>query len=280
MHHRLIALYPQPKRILSAAIIIMAICHAGVYCQASPPTTLSAKKAAYPKKLDSEALLRQALDQCQRNIHDYTCLFTRQERIKGQLSKQQTIKVYFRESPRTIQMVWVTNPDRVRRALYQEGKYFNKIGEELLLVEPAGLIARAIAPTVFTPVRGKKARSAARHTVDQFGFLSILKRITNVNAIAKKKGDLTLTLIGEGQFYARPTYRMVRRLRTNGKQRYTDPHLVIELDQQWLIPVSIRSYDDADATKLLGAYTFRDIKMGNTLPNGTFIFKRNAVAMR
>ncbi len=271
------ALRPQSKRILYVLLFVIASTHAGQRCQASPPKTTT---TVHQPNLDPEILLQQALTQCQRNIHDYSCLFTRQERIQGQLSKQQTIKVYFREHPRTIHMTWVTNPGRVNRALYQQGKHFNKNGEELLLVEPAGLIARVIAPTVYTPVRGKKARSAARHTVDQFGFLSILTRIENVNKIAKQNGDLNLTLVGQGKFASRPTYRIVRRLPTHGKNHYTDPHLVIELDQQWLIPVSIHSYAGADATKLIGAYTFRDIKMSNALPNSTFAFKSNVVAMR
>ncbi len=275
MHQQPLTLHPQPKRMLTIIPFILAASYACHYCQASPPKTTTTISS-----LDPEMLLQKALEQCQRNIHDYSCTFTRQERIKGQLSKQQTIKVFYRDNPRTIHMTWVTNPGRVRRALYQQGKHFNKIGEELLLVEPAGFIARVIAPTVYTPVRGEKARSAARHTVDQFGFLSILTRIGIVNKTAKQNGDLNLTLVGQGQFASRPTYRIVRRLPTHGKNHYTDPHLVIELDQQWLIPVSIHSYAGADATKLIAAYTFRDIKMSNALPNGAFSFKRNAVAMR
>ncbi len=274
--------YPQPQRFSPALLLIIAFYHTSVACQAQPsqPANDAATTTAHQENPDPEVLLRRAIDQCQRYLNDYSCLFTRQERIRGQLTKQQTIKVYYRHNPRTIYMTWIENPGRVRRALYQQGKYINKVGQELLLVEPTGMLARAMVPALYTPVRGKKARSSSRHTVDQFGFLSILHRIVDMNQQAKRNGDLQLTLVGRSQFASRPTYRIVRRLSINGKHHYNDAYLVIELDQQWLVPVSIRSFADAEATQLLGAYTFRNIKVNTALPNSALTFNHSAIVLR
>lgn len=221
---------------------------------------------------DPDALLAQAVQRCD-DIQDYRCRFTKQERMNGKLGKRQAMDVLFREPPFSVYMRWVENADRIRRALYVKGRNRDASGQDQVVVEPSGALARWVAGEVTVPVRGKEARKAGRRTMDQFGFRQALKHVIRENEEFTRTGVLHWERVRESSVDGRPTYVLVRHLPyTDAKGPYPNARLEIELDQEWLLPVALRAYADHEGNALLEEYTFTKIALNPGLSDADFSF--------
>lgn len=209
-----------------------------------------------------------ALKNYQRRIQDYTCLFVKQELVKGKMTKEQHIQVKFREAPFAVFMKWVRNPSLVARVLYVKGKHKNKA-----LIKPAGLVGLLVRTHVKRPVNSPDSRKMSRKRLDQFGFANSLKMISGVNTKAAKAGDLKFEYKKEAKLNGRKTFVFERFL--PDKPRYPDQHLVLHLDQEWLVPIGIYCYDVR--SRLLGRYEFRNVKINPGLGWKEFTPKANGL---
>ena len=234
-----------------------------------------AERHAEMAQRDPLGLFRLAIQQYDRDIRDYRCIFLRQERMNEKLMPRQTIEVHYRESPRAILMTWLRNPGQAKRALYQEIVNSDGTGRSQLLVEPAGAIAKLVAKRVAVPVRGHRSRSAGRYTIDEFGFRAALERLLLVSDSALKRGVLDLTYAGEGEIDGRPTLILVRRLPYSGEGGpYPDARLLLHLDREWLLPLAIYSYADPEGKKLLGSYVMTSVKLNPKLDDAAFMLRQ------
>ncbi len=196
--------------------------------------------------------LKLALKHYQSHIKDYTCTFIKQEFVGGRYTKEQHIKVKFREGPFAIFMKWVKNAELVDKVLYIKGKYGNKA-----LVKPAGILGWFVIGHIKRSVDGPDAAKVSRRRLDQFGFANALRLILSVNERAKKKGDLTFRFLGCSEFAGRKTYKFERIL--PDKPDYPDQRMVVHIDREWLIPIATFCYNARG--KLLGKYIYKDIKL-------------------
>jgi hypothetical protein len=208
------------------------------------------------------ALLAEAEARCQEQVQGYRCTFRKRERMNGNLGALQVIDVLYRAEPRSIQMNWIENANRVRRLAYTKGKQVNARGEEQAVVEPNGAIARLLVSEVNIPIHGKKARKASRYPVDQFGFHATLRRINRINERFGSTGEVQWSHGGQGTIDGRPTIKLVRLLPYDEKRhKYPDARLVVHLDEQWLAPVAVYSYADQQGRRLLGSYISTNIEL-------------------
>ncbi len=236
-------------------------------------TTVRTVAAAAMRQNDPGALLRVAAEQYEQNIRSYSCTFWRQERVRGELTKQQGIEVLYREAPRTILMNWIVNPVQVKRCLYVAGHNRNKRGEECALVEPAGSLVRLIASKVSIPIHGTRARESSRHAIDEFGFRATIERVLTVNQRAERRGDLDFRIIGTDEIDGRATTVLERRLPYAGAGGdYPDARLIVHIDTEWLLPVAVRSYADANGEQLLASYTMTDVRLNAEFDDGLLEF--------
>jgi hypothetical protein len=224
-------------------------------------------------RYDPIELLRRAQQRCAQEVRDYTCVFLRQERVAGQLTAPQAIKVLYREDPQSVYMTWIQNTGRVKRALYVKGRLVNEHGEEEALVEPAGVIARLLVRQLEVPIHGAEARKSGRFTIDEFGFRVVLDRILRDNQRLTALGAVEWTYEGRGSIDGRPTYVLVRHLPYAGsKGRWPDARLVVHLDQQWLWPVGVYSFADEQERELLGSYVTTSVDLNPGLTDANFQF--------
>ena len=224
-------------------------------------------------KRDPLALVRLAQGQCERQIRDYSCVFIRQERINGELTPQQHIKILYRKEPQSILMTWIRNEDRIRRALYVAGQFVGRDGVERALVEPSGALVRLAAKKLAIPIHGPLARASSRRSIDQFGFRAMFELMECCHRLALKRGVLDLRYEGPGRVDGRETYVLVRHLPYSGPTgEYPDARLVLHLDQEWLLPVAIYSYADRREKKLLGSYVLTAVKLNQNFADDTFKF--------
>jgi outer membrane lipoprotein-sorting protein len=196
--------------------------------------------------------LDQAIKNYQSTIKDYTCTFIKQEMVRGKLTEEQKIKVKFREGPFAVFMQWVENPTLVDRVLYVKGH-----NDDQAMVKPAGFLGWFVRSHVNRPVNSPDAAKVSRRRLDQFGFDNALKLIRDANKRAETKGELRFAFSGASTFNNRPTYVFERFL--PDKPEYPDQHMIVHIDQKWLVPLSTTCYDARG--RLLGKYVFQDVNL-------------------
>lgn len=218
-------------------------------------------------------LARRGLERYQREVREYRCTFLKQERLPGGLTPVQEIDVLFREKPHSVYMYWKKNPDKVKRALYIDDPSFFKDGQRCGRVEPAGAIARLFVSDLLVPVAGKDAQEASRRPINEFGFRSTLELWLNYNTAAREAGVLDIKYVGPGTIDNRPTHVFTRRLPYTGPNgQFPDARCDVHLDQEWLLPVAVYSYADADGKVLLGSYVMVNVKLNPRFGPDTFKF--------
>lgn len=226
-----------------------------------------------PPRADPVALLKLAQERYEREVRDYRCVFVKQERIDGELRSKQLMHVLYRTTPQSVVMIWVQNADRIRRCLYVKGQNLSDKGEELAIVEPAGVLARLLVPRAQIPIHGEQARETSRRPIDQFGFHSILQRLNQDSEQYAQRGVLEWRYEGQGAIDNRPTLVLVRELTgPEPEGRSLDARIVIHLDQEWLLPVGVYSYADVEEQMLLGSYVMIDVELNPGLSDSAFVF--------
>lgn len=221
---------------------------------------------------DPIKFLKNALDHYKNaGVKGYTCTFTKQERIKNRLTSAQVVAVKFREQPFSVDMKWVNNAKEADRALYVEGAWTDDDGQPLAWIKPHGWLIKIVVPKIQQPIHGKRAKAAARRSIDQFGFRRSLELILKYTELGHKNGDLKLTFTGQGKVNGRPTFVFDRILPYNGdKGTYPDALLRFHIDQEWLVPTAVYSYSDLQARKLLGSYIYTDVTFNPGLKDKHF----------
>ncbi len=240
------------------------------YASIQPPASL-VESFDDMVKADPLKLLKTALDRYERSIRDYTCTFEKEELVGGRMCPAQAAQVKFREKPFSVNMLWTKNADKARRVIYVENKWTDKNGQKLAIVEPEGVIARALVDYVMRPIDGAEAKKASRRQVDQFGFANSLRLIVKYCELGAGRNEMTLKYVGEGTIGGRPTYIIERRLPYAGDNGlYPDGLLVVHIDKEWLLPTCCVSYADAEGKKLLGRYVIKDARFNVGLTDADF----------
>jgi hypothetical protein len=211
----------------------------------------------------------------QTEINDYRCVLIKQERLPAGMSDVQEVEVRFRKEPRAVYMIWLENAAEAKRALFkpEDPRYTDDRGNLLARVEPAGSIVRLFVKDLYLPIHGERAHSASRRTMDECGFGAIFEMLSHINNLALQQGVLDLRFAGAGQVDGRPTFILVRNLPYQGqKGAYPDAHMVLHLDQEWLLPVAVESFADHEGRNLLGRYVFTSIELNPGLTDRDFKF--------
>jgi Protein of unknown function (DUF1571) len=213
-------------------------------------------------KSDPVAFIRYCRDQYVRNgDRDYTCLFSKQERVSNRLGRKEKVDVRYRDEPFSVHMRWLENPTAASEALYVKNAWRDKNREELAWFKPKGALIRLIVPKIQQPIHGARAKRSARRTIDQFGFRSTLNLILKYVDRGLRRGELTLAFVGDGRVDGRPTWVFERQLPYTGNDKvYPDGLLRFEIDKEWLVPTSCFAYADSSGKKLLGSYEFSDVR--------------------
>jgi hypothetical protein len=219
---------------------------------------------------DPVAFFKAALDRYDRSVRDYTCTFSKQERLNGRLGEEQVIETMFRESPFSVRFKWVENADKCARVLYVADRWIDD-SQQMAVVEP-GAIARLFVPYVMRPIHGKDARKSSRRTIDQFGVRNSMVLTLKYVELAREKGlPNTFEYKGTGKHAGRQTLLFERHLPYEREGSvWPDRALVVHIDRELMVPVSVEAYADDAKTILLGRYQTKDLKFNADLPSSTF----------
>jgi hypothetical protein len=209
-----------------------------------------------------EKLLQIALKRYYERIQDYTCTFTKLERLGNRFGKEQVIDIKFRESPFSVMMYWVKNSDKAERVIFVKGE-----NEDQAVVRPAGPLARLLVNSIRQSIDSPLARRASRRRIDQFGFANALMLSLKYYRHATDLGHKTsLSYGGMREINGRSAIKLVRRL--PNLPEYPDQTLEIYLDKKWLLPTALVCRDEKG--ELLGRYTYTDVQINVGLSTDDF----------
>lgn len=240
--------------------------YSGVFLS-NRPENVSAVERKAPEPM---LLLNQSLERC-RSLSDYTCVLTKQERMEGELKPAEKMEVRYREEPLSIDLRWVENVGRIRRAVYIQGRHVTKDGREQVVVEPADAVARFFAGTVKIDVRGEQAREASRRTIDEFGFRQMVEQVLTETRQIERQTRVKWQLDGTGLVDGRPTYVLVRYVPiVDADDENACARLVLQIDQEWMLPVELKAYADSDGDVLLERYTITKVALNPGLSEEDF----------
>ncbi len=255
----------QMRRRCAAYAVPVAIFFALLLCADRPRTS----HAASPEQLAPAELLERALQQCN-TINDYACRFTKCERMNGRLKKPEVIDVRVRVAPLSIYMQWVENPGKIRRAVYVQGRNVGDEGQERVLVEPNGLLARAVAPRVKLELRGERARKASRYTIDEYVFRAMLQRIITQSSGATG-AEFAWRPVRGGTIDGRDTFVLECVRESSTPTDAESPAvLIVHLDRQRLVPLMLQAYADPQREVLVEEYRCEDLRLNPGLGDADF----------
>ena len=246
--------------------------------QKPSPTVAFASPAPQAQKIDPLeivaardpiAFFQDAIARYDRSVRDYSCTFTKQELLGGELSTEQVIRAMYREKPFSVRMEWVRNADKCARVLYVADKWVDQ-GKQMAVVEP-GAIARLFVPYVMRPINGPDAAKSSRRTIDQFGVRNSMCLILKFALLAREKNILNFAYVGNGKVNDRETLVFERRLPYEGENGvWPDRVLVVHMDKELLVPALCISYADEQKQTVLGKYMYTDLKLNVNLADSVF----------
>ena len=111
-----------------------------------------------------------SIEECQRryrSIRDYTCTFSKRERIKGQLTPLQVLAMKVRTEPRSIYLKF-RQPSPGREAIYIVGRNNGKV-----LAHDVGL-NKLLAGTLRLEPTGARTMEGSRHPISEAGIGPLL----------------------------------------------------------------------------------------------------------
>ena len=219
------------------------------------------------------------LEMCQsefkkRGISSYTCTFVKQERLRGELGKEQHIKAKFMAKPFSVAMNWVKNPPKGNVIVYVDGKYKDTSGRSQMIVQPTSpLLRKLTSGSVERLPNGPDAMRSTLRPITMFGFENSIKSLLNVYGLAEKNGDCTKRFDGFTEVDGRKCIVLVRFL-PDGKG-YPAKKTIVCIDLEYLIPVRVIGYGWDD--KLICNYEYRDLNFNVVLQSEDFTPQANGI---
>lgn len=203
-------------------------------------------------------------------VSDYRCKFHMREGSGSSLSEQQVIAIKFRESPYSVDMVWLENPAGARRISYVQDRWV-KEGRQLALIVPSGLGGIVVPGGIKLDIHGREFRKSSSRSVDQFGFRKTLERAILLCEQARSDPAFSLMYAGRGEYVGRAQYILERRLPySEGEGSFPDRLAVFFIDAEWLTPTAVWSYADEQKQRPLGEFITTDVEFNVGLTDADF----------
>jgi len=195
-------------------------------------------------------------------IHDYTCVVTRQERVGGELLPMETMLLKHRGPGVCVYMKWIEEPHRGREMIYCEGKY----GGRLRVHEGSGFaswLSLSLDPA------GSLAMRHARRPVTEAGIFNSARLIARRFEQARQDGSGRFIGVSEAAVHGQPSLCALT-VPSDGDatagERLSRTEICI--DRERALPTSLRLWD-VDR-QLVGAYTYSDYRLNVGLGDQDF----------
>lgn len=205
------------------------------------------------------ALLEEANRRLQR-INDYTALFIKQERVNGELSEMNRIRMKIRHEPFSVYMNWA-HPDCGREVIYVAGRNDGR------LVAHEGGFAGLLIPVLRLDPTGSLAMKKSRHPITEAGVRYLAARLLRDRCNEVGDSRVEVTMQEELGPEDRPCWQFqTRRTEYDGTEY---GKAVFYVDKERGIPVQCDTYDwpasPDQEPQLLEHYRYEDLQFNQGL---------------
>lgn len=182
----------------------------------------------------------------------YQYIMVKQERVRGTLRGEQTIRTSIQEEPSAIRLEYLKGPSAGRKLIYS-----STVKKKEFRVRESGFFA--IVGRLWIPLDSDLAKSDSNHTVVEAGLGSLVRRL---QADLKRAGE-ALTVEHEGWNAAGHFCSMF--VLPDGGKGFDNARTRVCTDVQANVPILIEGFDVAGG--LLERYAFSEVKPFNVEKN-------------
>jgi hypothetical protein len=211
-----------------------------------------------------------------KSFPDYTCTFTKQERVDGQdLSDVQTMQLKLRHQPFSVYMKWEEGGDKGREVLFVDGQNDSK-----LLVKLGGLKGRLLPHLKLDPT-GSLAMGEVRHPIMEMGLLHLTElTLSYRRRDAANPGKVKWRMVDGESYGERPCICF----QIDYLSREYEPvykRSMVWFDREHSIPVCVKNYgwfdeteglegEDLEQATLIELYGYSGLNFGSKLADSDF----------
>lgn len=226
------------------------------------PTGASPQSAAEPELApdpiaEAQALIAACAERY-REVRDYTCLFTKRERLaNNKLTAPQVMEMKARTNPLSIYFRF-RQPHEGREAIWVDGQHDGK-----LIVHDVGL-GKFLAGTLKLDPRSRMAMADNRHPIDEAGIGFLIGQVQSGWATEMKAGETEVTVSRTARVEDRPC-TLVESKHTRADASFRYHKIKVYIDQEQMLPIRFEAYDwprEAGAeVDLLEEYTYEELQI-------------------
>lgn len=184
----------------------------------------------------------------------YQYVMAKQERIRGTLQGEQTIRTIIQEVPNAIRLEYLKGPSAGRRLVYNSAVKKNEFR-----VREAGFLA--IVGKLWIPLDSDLTRNDSNHTVAEAGLGSLVRRL---QADQKRAGT---ALVTQHEGWNEDGYFCSLYVLPNGGKGFDNAKTRVCTDPKAGVPMKVEGFDANDG--LIERYAFSDLKPA-TIDKDTF----------
>ncbi|MFO0936595.1 MAG: DUF1571 domain-containing protein [Gemmataceae bacterium] len=226
---------------------------------AKPATrsTVNVSIGATPGVLDNTSKVDTMLAESKEaymKVHDYSCHFIKQERLKGKLTPEVIFELHARTVPFAIYSKAVQPKEFAGfESVYVAGRF----ATDQIRVKPNGGAYMTVSTTDPRAMSG-------RHSADQVGIGAVLAMLDKQVGMERKLGNPITVTISDFTYASRPVIRYELLCDKPHANRYSH-RTVAYFDKETKLPVRIEAYDEPRSGgsvvgDLLESYSFVNIK--------------------
>lgn len=175
----------------------------------------------------------------------YQYIMVKQERIRGTLQGEQTIRTTIQETPNAIRLEYLKGPSAGRKLIYN-----STVKKNEFRVREAGFLA--IVGKLWIPLDSDLTKNDSNHTVAEAGLGSLVRRL---QADQKRAGA---SLVVEHEGWNASGHFCSMYLLPNGGKGFDNAKTRVCTDPQAGVPMKIEGYDAKGG--LIERYAFSDLK--------------------
>ena len=229
---------------------------------AASPAPSTAHPLEHPQRLVAEAR------QSYQGVRDYTCLFIKRERLRGQLQIENVITMRCRAQPFSVYLRWVSpRPFTNQEVCYVEGRF-----NGMMRVKSAGLLG-AVGFVNLDP-RDPRALENSRHTITEAGIGNLIERFT-AGYEQDRRLNRTQVRIADYDYNKRRCTRVETLHLDNSAGPGGFYRSVVYFDKENKLPIRVENYDwprqgGALGGELLEEYSYADLRLNAGLGDQHF----------
>jgi len=219
------------------------------------------------ESFDPEAWLRRA-EQRLSKVESYVAVFHKQERIRGNLTKEETVLFKFKK-PFKAYMKWIREPYRGRESLYVEG-----CNNNLIKVHECGFLGLELD----LDPRGSLVMKGSRHPITDSGIENVVNLIGRELKKGIRKGEISIRMNGEETIYGRDTRQMEIVFSGSSARGYYCYRAVINIDAENELPIRVQIFDWDN--RLVEKYGYEAVALNAGLTDADFDPRNPAYGFR